>query len=165
MSDTTSSRTSLNYSALLRSAKPTPKVGFSGWWSYIEFQPNIFSPQRFPIGVVVQAEGERLYFKLLDDFKKFDCVYPEDFSHSLTKALMAYAYEELQTAIKSKAPLSQILFNSHVLSLSRPAHTSGMDREVTVARLFGDVVDMAPSSAKKSREFESIVLVKLFRTH
>ena len=68
MSETTSSRPSLDYSVLLRSAKPTPRAGFSGWWSYIEFQPDILSPQRFPIGVVVQAEGERLYFKLLDDF-------------------------------------------------------------------------------------------------
>lgn len=156
MTETTRSRPSLDYSALLRSAKPTPKAGFSGWWSHIEFQPDIFSPQRFPIGVVVQAEGERLYFKLLDNFKKFDCVYPEGFPHSSAKALMAYAYEELQTAIKAKASLSQILFNSHVLWLSRPAHTSGMDREATVERLFGDAVAMAPSSAKKSREFESI---------
>ncbi len=92
MSETTRSRPRLDYSALLRSAKATPKPGFSGWWSYIEFQPDIFSPQRFPIGVVVQADDERLYFKLLDDFKKFDCVYPEGFPHSSAKALMAYAY-------------------------------------------------------------------------
>lgn len=152
----TRSGLSLDYSALLRSAKPTPKAGFSGWWSYIEFQPDVFSPQRFPIGVVVQAEGERLYFKLLDDFKKFDCVYPEGFPHNSARVLMAYAYEELQTAIKTNASLSQVVFDSHVLSLSRPVHTSGTDREATVERLFGDAVAMAPSSIKKSREFEAI---------
>lgn len=156
MRETTSNRPSLDFSVLLQAAKPTPKAGLSGWWSYIELQPDIFSPQRFPIGVVVQAEGERLYFKLLDDFKKFDCVYPEGFPHSPARALMAYVYEELQAAIKAKSPLSQIVFDSHVLSLSRPAFTSGIDSEVTVERLFGDVVAMAPSNAKKSRMFESI---------
>jgi hypothetical protein len=156
MSDTTRSRPSLDYSTLLRSAKATPKPDFSGWWSYIEFQPDIFSPQRFPIGVVVQADDERLHFKILDDFKKFDCVYPTGFSHSSAKALMAYAYEVLQSAIKSKSPLNQVLFDSHVLSLSRPAHTSGGDREATVERLFSDVVAMVPSTAKKARDFETI---------
>ena len=153
MSETTRSRPRLDYSALLRSAKATPKPGFSGWWSYIEFQPDIFSPQRFPIGVVVQADDERLYFKLLDDFKKFECVYPEGFPHSSAKALMAYAYGVLQAAIKEKTPLSQILFDSHVLSLSRPVHTSGSDREAAVERLFSDVVAMVPSNVKKVREF------------
>lgn len=156
MNETTRSRPSLDYSTLLRSAKAVPKPGFSGWWSYIEFQPDIFSPQRFPVGVVIQAEDERLYFKLLDDFKKFDCVYPEGFPHSSAKALMAYAYEELQAAIKSKVPLSQVLFDSHVLSLSRPVYTSGNDREAAVERLFADVVTMVPSNVKKVRDFESI---------
>lgn len=156
MNDKVENRPSLDYSTLLRSARATPKPGFSGWWSYIDFQPDIFSPQRYPIGVVVQADDERLYFKLLDDFKKFDCVYPEGFSHSSAKALMAYAYEELQSAIKAKSPLGQILFDSHVLSLSRPVHTSGSDREATVERLFSAVVAMMPSTVKKTREFDSI---------
>jgi hypothetical protein len=156
MSDATKSRPKLNYATLLQSAKPTPRPSFSGWWSYIEFQPDIFSPQRFPIGVVVQADGERLYFKLLEDFKKFDCVYPELFSHSSAKALMTYAYEELHAAIKTKIPLSQVIFDSHVLSMSRPAHTSGADRELTVERLFGEVVAMTPSKAEKNGAFESI---------
>ena len=156
MSGINQGRPSLDYSALLRSARPTPKPQYSGNWSYIEFQPDIFSPQRFPIGIAVQADGDRLYFKLLDDFKKFDCVYPEGFPHSSAKALMAYAYETLQSAIKNKAPLSQITFDSRVLSLSHPVHTSGMDREAAVERLFSEVVAMAPSNVKKVREFESI---------
>lgn len=156
MSEIQNSRPSLDLSTLLRSAKPTPKPEFSGWWSYLEFQPDIFSPQKFPIGVVVQADGDRLHFKLLDDFKKFDCVYPEGFPHSSAKGLMAYAYGELQAAIKSKLSLGQVLFDSHVLSLSRPTHTSGSDREATVERLFSDVVAMVPSNAKKVREFESM---------
>ena len=156
MSESNKARPRLDYSVLLRSSKPTPKPEFIGWWSYIEFQPDIFSPQRFPIGVVVQAEGERLYFKLLDDFRKFDCVYPEGFPHNSARALMAYAYEELQSAIKSKHPIEQIRFDSRVLSLSRTAHTSGADREATVERLFSDIVAMVPSNIKKVREFESI---------
>jgi hypothetical protein len=156
MSETTRSRPRLDYSALLRSAKATPKPGFSGWWSYIEFQPDIFSPQRFPIGVVVQADDERLYFKLLDDFKKFDCVYPEGFPHSSAKALMAYAYGVLQAAIKEKTPLSQILFDSHVLSLSRPVHTSGSDREA--ARLCENpLTARKPSLTANSVEFTDIL--------
>ena len=56
----------------------------------------------------------------------------------------------------AKTPLSQILFDSHVLSLSRPVHTPGTDREAAVERLFTDVVAMVPSNLKKVREFESI---------
>lgn len=156
MSETKQERPSLDYSALMRSAQSTPKPEFSGWWSYIEIQPDIFSPQRFPIGVAVQGDGERLYFKLLDDFKKFDCVYPEGFPHSLAKGLMAYVYEVLQVAVKEKTPLSNIQFDSYALTLSRPTHMAGMDRETTVERLFSEAVAMSPSDIKKGREFESI---------
>lgn len=156
MSDTKEERPRLDYSVLMRSAKSTPKPEFSGWWSFIELQPDIFSPQRFPIGVIVQGDGERLHYKLLKDFKKFDCVYPEGFSHSSAKGLMAYAYEVLQAAITTKTPLSEIRFDSYALALSRPTHTSGRDREATVERLFSEAVAMAPSTIKKGREFESI---------
>jgi hypothetical protein len=69
---------------------------------------------------------------------------------------MAYAYGELQAAIKAKASLNQIVFDSHVLTLSRPVHTSGSDREAAVERLFAAVVAMVPSNVNKVREFESI---------
>lgn len=156
MTDAVSFNFRASHESLLKVAKPTPQPNFVGAWSTIELQPDIFAPQRFTVGVAVQAEGERVFFKLLEDFKKFDCVYPDAFPLSVAKALMAYAFDALSVAIKSKTPLSEIRFDSHYLSLSAPAFTSGADKEATVERLFAEVVSMAPSAKNKKNEFESL---------
>lgn len=145
-----------SHESLLRAAKPTPQPKFVGAWSTIELQPDIFAPQRFTVGVAVQSEGDRVFFKLLEDFKKFDCIYPEAFPLSVAKALMAYAFDALSAAIKAKTPLAEIRFDSHYLSVSTPVFTSGADKEATVERLFAEVVSMAPSAKTKKSEFESL---------
>ncbi len=141
----------------LRSQATTVNTSaFKGSWCSIEIQPDIFSPQKFIIGVAVQPENSRLHFKLLDEFKKFECVYGDRFSQSTIRELFNYAESTLRMAAQNKRPLSEIDFDTEHLSISVPKYTSGADSEVTVERLFSEIVSMAPHKQKKGREFESI---------
>lgn len=146
----------IDHGSLSQAAKATPKPAFVGAWATIELQPDLFAPQRFTVGVAVQSADERLHFKLLDDFKKFECVYPDVFPQKSARELMAYAAEALQQAVKAKMPLDAVRFESHCLSISPPVFTSGEDREDKVERLFAEVVTMAPSPKKRGSDFETI---------
>lgn len=141
---------------LSRIATAPPKPSFSGAWTTIELQPDAFVPQRFTIGVVVQSLGDRLHFKLLDDFKKFECLYHDQFPQRSVRELLAYAEEALRKAAKAKTAIPEIRFDTHCLTLAAPSYTSGDDREATVERLYSEVVVMAPSGKRKANEFEFI---------
>ena len=141
---------------LSRIATAPPKPTFSGAWTTIELQPDAFVPQRFTIGVIVQSIGDRLHFKLLDDFKKFECLYHDQFPQKSVRELLAYAEEALRMAAKAKTPIPEIRFDTHCLTLAAPSYTSGDDREATAERLYLEVVVMAPSGKRKSSEFEFI---------
>lgn len=134
----------------------TPKPDFSGVWSTVELQPDIFVPQRFTVGVVVQSTGDRLHFRLLDDFKKFECIYHEQYPQKSLREIMAYAEEALRNAVRSKTAIPEVTFDTNCLVLSAPHYTSGEDREATVERLYSELVVMSPSSKKKVSDFESI---------
>lgn len=144
------------FSHIQKLAGKVPTPAFSGAWSTIELQPDIFVPQKFTIGVVVQALGERLHFKLLDDARKFECIYHDHFPQTAIREILAYAEEVLRKSAQAKTAIPEIIFGTSALSLSAPQFTSGEDREATVERLFSEVVAMAFSPKKKSREFESI---------
>lgn len=137
-------------------ALATPKPEFTGAWATLELQPDIFVPQRFTIGVVVQSPGDRLHFKLLDDFKKFECLYQERFPQKSVRELLAYAEEALRRAVQSKTAIPEVQFDTNCLMLAASQFTSGNDRESTVERLFSEVVVMAPSGKRKASEFQSI---------
>lgn len=141
---------------LTRFAAATPKPAFSGAWTTVELQPDVFVPQRFTVGVVVQTLGDRLHFKLLDDFKKFECLYQDKFPQKSARELLAYAEAALRQAVKSKTAIPEIAFDTHCLALASPSFTSGEDLETTVERLFSEVVVMAPTTKRKGSEFESI---------
>jgi hypothetical protein len=141
---------------LSRIATAPPKPSFSGAWTTIELQPDAFVPQRFTIGVIVQSLGERLHFKLLDDFKKFECLYHDQFPQKSVREILAYAEEALRSAAKSKIAIPEIRFDTHCLTLAVPSYTSGDDHEATVDRLYSEVVVMAPSAKRKTNEFEFI---------
>lgn len=141
---------------LTRLATATPKPAFSGAWTTVELQPDVFVPQRFTVGVVVQTPGDRLHFKLLDDFKKFECLYQDQFPQKSVRELLAYAETALRQAVKNKTAIPEIAFDTHCLFLASPSFTSGDDRETTVERLFNEVVVMAPTAKRKGSEFQSI---------
>lgn len=141
---------------LARLAVATPKPAFSGAWTTVELQPDVFVPQRFTVGIVVQTPGDRLHFKLLDDFKKFECLYHDHFPQKSARELLAYAEAALRQAVKAKTAIPEVVFDTHCLTLSTPHFTSGDDRETTVERLFSEIVVMAPSARRKGSDFESI---------
>jgi hypothetical protein len=141
---------------LTRLATPTPRAAFSGVWTTVELQPDVFVPQRFTIGIVVQEPGDRLHFKLLDDFKKFECIYHEHFPQKSVRELLAYAEEALRHAAQNRTAIPEIGFETHCLTLAQPRFTSGDEKESTVERLFNEVVVMAPSGKRRGSEFESI---------
>jgi hypothetical protein len=143
-------------SHMSRFAQATPTPGFAGAWTTIELQPDIFAPQRFTVGVAVQSPGDRLHFKLIDDFKKFECLYQERFPQKSARELLAYAEEALRDAVQSKTQIPEIRFETSCITLAQPQFTSGDDREATVERLYAEVVVMAPSTNKKAREFTSM---------
>ena len=156
MNSPTSLFSGIDTDHLSRIATATPKPSFSGAWTTVELQPDAFVPQRFTIGIVVQSPGDRLHFKLLDDFKKFECLYHEQFPQKSVRELMAYAYEALKKAAQAKTAIPEIRFDTHCLTLAAPSYTSGDDREATVERLYAEVVVMAPSGKRKAAEFEFI---------
>lgn len=137
-------------------ASVTPIPGFSGTWSTVELQPDAFSPQSFSVGIVVQSPGDRLHFRLLDDLKKFDCVYQNEFPVSMIREIMAYAEDTLRKGVQSRAHISDVIFETSCLSLSSPKYTSGDDREATVERLFNEIVVMAVREKHKGQIFESV---------
>lgn len=145
-----------NSEHLVRLAQEVPMPRFSGVWSTVELQPDLFVPQSFSVGVVVQPEGERLHFKLLDDFKKFECVYGDRFPQRSIREVMTYAEEALRFAAQDRALISTVTLNTDVLRLSPPTFTSGEDWEATIERLFADVIVMAPHAKRQGREFLSI---------
>lgn len=156
MNSSTSLFRGIDAKHLSRIATETPKPSFAGAWSTVELQPDVFVPQRFTIGVVVQSPGDRLHFKLLDDFKKFECLYHDQFPQKSARELLTYAYEALTKASKAQTAIPEIRFDTHCLSLATPSYTSGEDLEATVERLYYEVVVMAPSEKRKAREFEFI---------
>lgn len=134
-----------------------PEPIFTGAWTTLELQPDAFAPQRFTVGVVVQSPNERLYFKLLNDFQKFDCVYKSNFSIASLREIMAHAESVLRQAVKDKTAIPEVRFSTSALALDKPRYTSGDDWEETVERLFDEVVVMATSSSKKrENKFRSI---------
>ncbi|MFL9908280.1 hypothetical protein PQR75_01865 [Paraburkholderia fungorum] len=145
-----------NSQHLLRLAQEIPSPGFSGFWSTLELQPDVFVPQSFSVGIVVQPEGDRLHFKLLDDFKKFECIYGDRFPQRSIREVMTYAEEALRLAAQSRKSVSAISLDTDVLRLSEPKYTSGEDCEATIERLFDEVIVMAPHAKRKGREFLSI---------
>jgi hypothetical protein len=145
-----------NSEHLLNMAQEAPAPGFSGVWSTVELQPDIFVPQSFSVGIVVQPAGERLHFKLLDDFKKFECVYGDRFPQRSIREVMTYAEQVLRFAAQDRKPISAITLSTDALRLSAPTFTSGEDCEATIERLFADVIVMAPHTKRRGREFISI---------
>lgn len=141
---------------LLKQATKVPVPGFRGVWSVVELQPDVFVPQWFSVGVVVQSHEDRLHFKLLNEFKKFDCVYGDRFPQRMIREFMTYAEEALRVAVQGKTAISEVVFETSALRLSHPMYTSGEDREVTVERLFAELIVMAPHSKRKGRDFISM---------
>jgi hypothetical protein len=96
------------------------------------------------------------YFKLLDDFKKFECVYQSHFPQRSARELLAHAEGSLREAVQAKTQVPEILFETNRIGLTAPSYTSGENQDTTVERLFDEVVVMSLIDEKKRKEFGSI---------
>ena len=142
--------------AQLRSfALKIPAPAYSGSWATIDLQPDLFSPQRFCIGVVVVDGNDGLSFRVISDASKFECVYGRAAGASI-RALVESAERTLVRAFDGKVQLDKLEFESDNLSISTPMPTSGASPEAVLNRLFGDVVAMDQGGEKAQRDFISL---------
>lgn len=143
------------FSHLRAKLSQVPAAEFEGMWATVELQPDMFVPQRFTIGVVIDLPGVGIAFRLLSDASKFDCVYGSK-AASLLRPLIESAEHTLTRSMRDKSELSAIAFESTCLSISKPWPTSGKSPEQTLARLFADIVSMEPTDEKQPRTFVTL---------
>jgi hypothetical protein len=131
--------------ANLKAAAINVCPAFKGQWSTIEFRPDLFVPQAFTIGVIVQADDGSLRFALLENYKKFECVYGENFPKREMSDLMHRAHSTMSKLAQDKADINLIRFDSPNLFTSSPSFTSGSSIEAVLERLYRDIVVMHPT--------------------
>lgn len=149
-------RTGNPFAHLEKETTHVPASPFEGKWATLELQPDVFVPQQFSVGVVVQANNERLHYHLLSEFKKFECVYSDQFPKRLISDMLAHAEEILRQAAQQKIPLDAVDFESANLHLSTSRYTAGESFEAVIDRLYKDVIVLEPHKQKKVRQFETL---------
>lgn len=127
-----------------------------GFWSTLELQPDLFVPQSFSVGVIVRPDNDRVYYHLLSDIKKFDCIYGSNLPKSLVSELLVQSEEILRNAAQRGLSLEEIDFGASNLRLSKPQFTSGTDIENIVTKLYQDVVVLEPHNIKQVGGFETL---------
>lgn len=150
------SQGSTPFDHLVRASTEISPVEYEGIWSTLELQPDLFVPQHFTVGVVIQADNDRLHYHLLSEFKKFECLYSNQFPKKMVAEMMSHAEEILRQAARNKTPINRVNFGSANLFFSQPHHTSGTSFEAVLGRLYNDVVVLEPSNTKKIRQFETL---------
>lgn len=133
-----------------------PQANFVGKWTSVEFQPDLFAPQRFTVGIVAQMPGDRIHYNLLSDFRKFDCIYGARLSKKLIVGLMSQAEEVLRNAAQLRMDMDDIDFGSPNVYLASPLHSSGQSVEIIINRLYQDTVVLEPSLTKRINQFETL---------
>jgi hypothetical protein len=133
-----------------------PASAFVGRWSTLELQPDLFVPQCFSVGTVVQAEKQRLHYHLLSDFKKFECIYGGQQPKKLIAEMLSHAEEVLREAVQQRIALEDVDFGSPNLHLSKPVHTSGESADTIIDRLYRDVIVLEPHTQQRIQRFETL---------
>jgi hypothetical protein len=133
-----------------------PASSFVGNWSTLELQPDLFVPQHFSVGVIVQEAEQRLHYNLLSEFKKFECIYSGQLAKKVVAEMLSHAEEVLRQAAQERVALKDVDFGSPNLYLSVPVHTSGESADSIIERLYRDVVVLEPGLSARVRQFESL---------
>lgn len=132
------------YSHLRDHIKVIKPKKFDGSWATIELKPNIFIPQSFTIGVLVEDEAGSFDFRLLTDISKFECIYGKAQTTFFTEHLKL-AESALLRANKENTSSKEIRFESASIAISAQHFTSGDSMSVILDRLFGEMVVLEPS--------------------
>ena len=145
-----------SFGHLTRFVTNVEAAAFDASWSTLEIQPDLFAPQSFTIGVVVQPLNQRIHYHLLADPKKFDCIYGDRFSKDAASAMLTHAELTLRDAAHKEVRLEKIEFGTSNLKLSKPMFSSGDSIETIVERLYGDLVVLEPHDVRDVNAFVSM---------
>lgn len=124
----------MSLSDLKQRVSPAPDIGFSGIWHAIEWQPDLFKPQRFVVGILVQDSQQRRAVRLMESSNRIDCFFRPDPIAAEFRWLMSNARRTLAS--------DGTLFG-HNLCLSDGLLITGDSLETTADSLFDEMVSAA----------------------
>ena len=136
----------ISLESISRAAASVPTTEFKGFWRSIELQPDLFVPQTFCVGVLVGDHLGAFAYKILDDHKKFECIYGDRFPAQTRHEFLEY----LRITLKQAATSNEIAFETSNIHLSEPHFTSGGSLSATASRLYEEIVVMAPHKPRRS---------------
>ena len=136
-------------------ASPMAEAAFSGVWSTVGFQPDLFSPQKYVVGVVVANLHGVFVFRLISDTTKLECIYGRKFASQFDQFLKSAEYT-LSRMARERVLITELDFETDNLQLSPLWATSGISQEAVLSRLFNDVVPLEPSEESVGPEFVSM---------
>lgn len=79
----------MSLSDILEKSLTDVPAGWRGAWARVWYQPNIFSQQKYIIGVLAYSENRLVDFKFIQDTRKFRCVYDASAKYALDETLKA----------------------------------------------------------------------------
>lgn len=140
------------YAHLKQHFAAVPAPSFEGVWATIELQPDVFSRQRYCVGVAVAGHDGAIVFHLLEDLSKFDCLFGRDYVSQLGD-LIESAEHTLLRAQQAKQGLQELSFDTDSVSLGDLWPTAGTSASAVAQRLYHEVVPFMPSAEKRVRDF------------
>lgn len=127
----------MNISALREQATRTPRQdGFTGHWQVIYWQPDLFIPQRFAVGIRVASSDGNSAFRLMDKPGRIECFFNPTPIKSKFSALMALVRPCFATGD------TPILPTPHVI-LGEMNFVRGPDADSIADRLFFENIQAA----------------------
>ena len=132
-----------------------PAAALEGVWATVELQPDLFSRQRYTVGVAVADMQGGFSFRLLDDLGKFDYLFGRDAVASI-RSMLESVEQTLLRAQKEKLSLASVQFDSSALSLGDLWPTSGSSIDAILSRLYADAVPFLPKDERRVRDFVTL---------
>jgi len=130
---------------LKKRTAPAPTHGFAGVWRTIEWQPDLFTPQKFIIGVIIETSAKRA-FKLMDGPHRLECFFKPAPITQEFNGMMAH----LRHTLAENNPLL-----SHNLSISDGLFIQGGSMSDKLDQLFNEIV-VAARPAQEGTRNESV---------
>lgn len=111
---------------------------FVGTWRAVIWQPNLFSPQRFAVGVVVESTTGERAFQLMDKPGRIECFFRPKPIRREFAALMAMIRSSLGNTnnIELRLPSANFM-------LGEPCFVRGESAAAVAASVFADAVSAA----------------------
>lgn len=122
--------------------EPAEHAAFTGSWQRIGWIPDFKTGELLNIGVVVHGEKGQSKIKLLDDFRRLNCLYDGKLDKSI---------RFINQSITNNFPFTESPF--HNVVLSKKMSTRGKSIDECTHRLFGLVVTLAvPKEEKREKD-------------